>query len=187
MQNIADLFKKLADSDNDGLTDAQERKIGTNPNNADTDSDGLTDNYEYWSPIGLNPEKFDTDGDGRNDGHELYIGTKPAVKDSDGDGINDKQDLLPLDPTNGGSDPLPNKPVLFGAEASAAAAEVLDDAAPVAMAEPIVEPAAETIAEPMAEPMPEPEPYVEESYASVDSMPDESYQDMPADDVALEV
>jgi hypothetical protein len=174
MQNIADLFKKLADSDNDGLTDEQERKIGTNPNDADTDRDGLTDIYEYWSPNGLDPKKFDTDGDGLNDGHELYIGTKPAVKDSDGDGINDKQDLLPLDPTNGGNDPLPNKPVLFGAEASAAASDLLEPAEPVAASEP------------MAEPMSEPEPYVEESYAAVESAPAEMTADAPVEEMAFD-
>lgn len=31
------------DSDQDGLTDAQELALGTNPFSSDTDSDGLTD------------------------------------------------------------------------------------------------------------------------------------------------
>ncbi|MBN6710724.1 DUF2974 domain-containing protein [Haemophilus haemoglobinophilus] len=34
------------DTDGDGLTDAEERHIGTNPNNADTDNDGFSDKIE---------------------------------------------------------------------------------------------------------------------------------------------
>lgn len=41
------------DSDQDGLTDAQELALGTNPFSSDTDSDGLTDLEEVQQ--GLNP------------------------------------------------------------------------------------------------------------------------------------
>ena len=41
------------DSDQDGLTDAQEFALGTNPFSSDTDSDGLTDLEEVQQ--GLNP------------------------------------------------------------------------------------------------------------------------------------
>lgn len=41
------------DSDQDGLTDAQELALGTNPFRSDTDSDGLTDLEEVQQ--GLNP------------------------------------------------------------------------------------------------------------------------------------
>ncbi len=41
------------DSDHDGLTDAQELALGTNPFSSDTDSDGLTDLEEVQQ--GLNP------------------------------------------------------------------------------------------------------------------------------------
>ena len=41
------------DSDQDGLTDAQELAIGTNPFSSDTDSDGLTDLEEVQQD--LNP------------------------------------------------------------------------------------------------------------------------------------
>lgn len=41
------------DSDQDGLTDAQELALGTNPFSSDTDSDGLTDLEEVQQD--LNP------------------------------------------------------------------------------------------------------------------------------------
>ena len=41
------------DSDNDGLTDAQELALGTNPLRPDTDGDGQTDLEEVQQ--GLNP------------------------------------------------------------------------------------------------------------------------------------
>lgn len=41
------------DSDNDGLTDAQEETYGTDPNNPDTDADGYTDGEEVLA--GYNP------------------------------------------------------------------------------------------------------------------------------------
>lgn len=41
------------DSDQDGLTDAQELALGTNPFSSDSDSDGLTDLEEVQQ--GLNP------------------------------------------------------------------------------------------------------------------------------------
>lgn len=65
-----------ADDDNDGLTDAFEATIGTNPLLADTDSDGLSDyvevgydgNYSsYASGQDLNPLSPDTDVDGFSD------------------------------------------------------------------------------------------------------------------------
>lgn len=58
------------DSDNDGLTDEQEERLGTDPNDIDTDSDGLIDKIEVnvYKTDPLNP---DTDGDGYNDGEEV--------------------------------------------------------------------------------------------------------------------
>ena len=45
---------RVIDSDNDGLTDAEEIDItGTDPGNADTDSDGAPDGWEYQN--GFNP------------------------------------------------------------------------------------------------------------------------------------
>ncbi|MCX6401495.1 MAG: MBG domain-containing protein [Propionibacteriales bacterium] len=79
----------VADTDGDGLTDTQERALGTNPAKADTDGDGLKDGAEVngttitskvrlsgksFTAIGLvktNPLKADTDGDGLTDGAEV--------------------------------------------------------------------------------------------------------------------
>lgn len=58
----------LRDSDNDGLTDAEELALGTNPVDWDTDGDGLSDFWEIM--YGMNPLKTkDGEGaDGNSDG-----------------------------------------------------------------------------------------------------------------------
>lgn len=64
------------DTDNDGLSDADEATYKTDPKNPDTDGDGLTDGEEvhiYRS----NPLKADTDGDGFSDGEEVKGGYNP--------------------------------------------------------------------------------------------------------------
>ncbi len=64
------------DSDGDGLEDAIEFELGTDPYSVDTDQDGLTDGDEYYvfATGTLNP---DTDGDGILDGDETAQGTDP--------------------------------------------------------------------------------------------------------------
>ena len=80
------------DSDHDGLTDAFERAIGTDPFNPDTDHDGLTDGYEvlhsHTDP--LNP---DTDHDGLTDGFEVSLGLDPNDPDSDHNGFTDSYEV----------------------------------------------------------------------------------------------
>lgn len=89
------------DSDGDGLTDAEEALLGTNPNLADTDNDGLDDGTEVdvadgsGCPDPLNP---DSDGDNLLDGFEVFLGTNPCNADTDGDGIQDDIDPSTLDP-----------------------------------------------------------------------------------------
>lgn len=63
------------DSDGDGLTDAEEAEIGTDPEDADSDGDGMKDAWEY--NIGLDPMDPDTDDDGVDDGTETKEGTNP--------------------------------------------------------------------------------------------------------------
>ena len=85
------------DSDSDGLTDAEENSLGTNPNDADSDGDGLTDGDEV-ALFDSNPTVSDSDGDGLSDGLEvMQYGTDPNDADTDGDGTNDTFDAFPLD------------------------------------------------------------------------------------------
>ncbi len=79
----------VADSDGDGLLNAQELLIGTDPNNPDTDGDGLSDGDEV-NIHGTDPLNPDTDGDGLSDSQEVQTTlTNPLNPDSDGDGLSD--------------------------------------------------------------------------------------------------
>lgn len=66
----------------------------------DSDNDGLTDGEEL--KLGTDPAKSDTDGDGIDDGTELPTGTDPLNPDTDGDGILDGQDDKPAGPQKPG-------------------------------------------------------------------------------------
>lgn len=76
MANEKLLFGEALDSDQDGLDDAREKQIGTDPNNPDSDNDGLNDSDEViiWKTNPLNP---DTDGDKYPDGTEIMNGYNP--------------------------------------------------------------------------------------------------------------
>ena len=64
------------DSDQDGLSDAEENVLGTNINSADSDRDGLFDQEEV-RVYQTNPLVPDTDGDGFLDGDEVKQGFNP--------------------------------------------------------------------------------------------------------------
>lgn len=64
------------DRDGDGLTDAEENELNTDPVLADTDGDGLSDGDEV-NVYGTLPLIDDTDGDGVADGDEIAAGTDP--------------------------------------------------------------------------------------------------------------
>jgi len=68
----------LFDSDQDGLTDAKESELGTNPNDKDSDHDGLTDAQEVQD-YGTNPLNADSDGDTFIDGVEVRGGYDPLT------------------------------------------------------------------------------------------------------------
>ena len=87
-----------SDSDSDGLTNKQEKALGTDPNSADTDGDGLSDQTEVNG--GTDPLLADSDGDGLTDSEELENGTDPSAIDTDGDGLDDSAELA------SGTDPL---------------------------------------------------------------------------------
>lgn len=113
------------DDDYDGLSNADEAKLGTNPNRADTDEDEVRDGAEFASdsdPLDPASMPVDRDGDGLSDRYEeeagtnaalsdsdndklvdsieVAIGTNPLMADSDGDGILDGREY------QSGSDPL---------------------------------------------------------------------------------
>ena len=82
------------DDDNDGLTNGEERRLGTDPHNPDTDGDGLSDGDEVHK-YHTNPLRADTDGDGLTDGDEvLKYHTDPTKYDTDGDGLSDGDEVL---------------------------------------------------------------------------------------------
>ncbi|MFH1207065.1 MAG: hypothetical protein V1668_00460 [Patescibacteria group bacterium] len=66
----------VADTDGDGLTDADEQKIGTDTSKADSDGDGLFDREEA-KVYKTDPLKPDSDGDGQDDGTEVRNGYNP--------------------------------------------------------------------------------------------------------------
>jgi len=111
-----------SDYDGDGLSNSDERRIGTDERNADTDGDGLPDGYEHdgsrkvptgWNasqvdilPVTAfrtNPLKADTDADGLNDREELVTyKTNPINPDTDADNLKDGEEIArktnPLEP-----------------------------------------------------------------------------------------
>lgn len=77
----------LADLDRDGIPDIAD---------ADIDGDGLDNAREL--ALGTDPRRVDTDGDTLSDGAEVAAGTNPLLADTDGDGIPDAVDVRPLIP-----------------------------------------------------------------------------------------
>ena len=64
------------DTDKDGLSDEEEKSLGTDINNVDSDNDGLFD-LEEVKVYKTNPLNADTDGDGFLDGAEVKDGYNP--------------------------------------------------------------------------------------------------------------
>ena len=95
----------LFDTDNDGLSDAEEfnnSQYPTNPSNPDTDNDGLLDGWEIdnnFNPLN-DDSQDDFDNDGLSNAEELIYNTSVIDPDTDNDGMPDgwevNNDLNPL-------------------------------------------------------------------------------------------
>ncbi|EWM55086.1 hypothetical protein [Ruminococcus flavefaciens] len=103
---------EVLDSDEDGLPDIYELKIGTDLYDQDTDDDGLTDYQEYvytqTDPLvydsvteGISDADIDTDEDGLSNIDEFTRGTYPWTFDTDLDGLSDYDEIYVY-----GTDPL---------------------------------------------------------------------------------
>jgi len=99
------------DSDGDGLTNAEEHDLGTNPNNSHT----VTGYPDMWlathflnALLNGGPSSFDPNDDPDHDGltnaEEFEHGTDPHNSDTDGDGVSDASEVDqgndPLDPND---------------------------------------------------------------------------------------
>ena len=94
------------DSDGDGLFDAFEVELGTDPYDPDTDDDGLLDGEEV-NNIHTDPLNPDTDWDALKDGAEvLTYETDPLEPDTDNGGVMDGHEVIEdhTDPLNGADD-----------------------------------------------------------------------------------
>ena len=96
------------DPDEDGLSNREEYKLGTNPNSADSDEDQLPDKWEqenHTNPLKADGHE-DGDGDLLNNLAEFQNGTKAHRSDSDRDGLDDGLELTThrTNPTNRDTD-----------------------------------------------------------------------------------
>jgi hypothetical protein len=77
------------DDDGDGLADAREATLGTDPRNPDTDGDGAPDGHDDC-PRRPNADQRDRDGDGLGDAcDDCALVANADQRDTDGDGIGD--------------------------------------------------------------------------------------------------
>ncbi len=86
------------DPDGDGLSNRQERRLGTSIRDSDTDGDGIPDGVEFRRK--LDPRSRDTDRDGIQDAREVQlrphtheVAADPTKADTDGDGLLDGAEL----------------------------------------------------------------------------------------------
>ncbi|MFA7368854.1 MAG: choice-of-anchor Q domain-containing protein, partial [Kiritimatiellales bacterium] len=91
------------DADGDGLSNAEELLLGTDPLNPDTDGDTMPDGWEVangFDPLNSSDANRDADGDNLVNSGEFTRHTDPRNPDTDGDGFDDGTEA------SGGSDPL---------------------------------------------------------------------------------
>ena len=78
--NVLGATVSVDDIDEDGIADQWEDVLGTDKESADTDNDGIDDAEEILE-VGTDPNNDDTDNDGKKDGEELAAGTDPNKND----------------------------------------------------------------------------------------------------------
>lgn len=81
------------DLEGDGISNAEEIRLGTDPTKGDADGDDLTD-YEEVYTYGTDPLKEDTDGDGLSDYDDIILGFSPLLQDTDGNGVIDSEEKI---------------------------------------------------------------------------------------------
>lgn len=81
----------LPDSDGDGVNDASEIVLGTDPKKKDTNNNGVSNKEELSAKLG---DSRDVDHDGLSDSVETLFGTDPNKADSDGDGFKDGDEVI---------------------------------------------------------------------------------------------
>lgn len=99
----------FCDPDNDGLTNAEEAEIDTDPQDPDTDGDGYIDGTQehlaspYSNPLdacdpNINADSCDQDNDGLTNIYEIEISkTEPTIADTDKDGLEDGEEVHNID------------------------------------------------------------------------------------------
>jgi YD repeat-containing protein len=134
-------FVTNTDTDNDGITDEIETKLGLNPNSIDSDGDGISDLEEVGNinnPIDTDKDgtidalDSDSDNDGISDEDEVKYGLNPkdssdANKDSDGDGVSNIDEIKAGTDPNDKNDVINNIPEInFGKDRVVAIGEEIN-------------------------------------------------------------
>lgn len=81
----------LPDTDGDGVNDASEIVLGTDPNKQDSNNNGVSDRQELSAKLG---DERDSDADGLADSVETLFGTDPTKADTDSDGFKDGEEVI---------------------------------------------------------------------------------------------
>lgn len=81
----------LPDTDGDGVNDASEIVLGTDPTKVDSNGNGVSDKQELSAKLG---DERDADSDGLSDSVETLFGTDPKKPDTDSDGFKDGEEVI---------------------------------------------------------------------------------------------